>query len=321
MDAPRPLRIGTRASALALAQTRWVAERLGAAGTTVEVTTISTRGDQGQNVPVHGLGADGVFVRELEQAILEGHVDAAVHSLKDLPTAETPGLMIACVPERALAFDVLVARAAARLADLPAGAIVGTSSIRRVVQLKALRPDLDIRPVRGNVDTRLRKLDDGGYDALILAGAGLERLGRTGRITEVLQPPAFWPAVSQGALGIQARADDPRTRELLAGLDHTASHDAVRAERACLAALAGGCLAPIGAWARHDESGTLVLGGCVLEDDGAAVRRIVVDDERGDAGDAGPEALGRRVAAGLVARGAAGMLARARTADSDGTRN
>jgi len=198
-DPDRPIRMGTRASLLAVTQTNLVVAALRNAGATVEVETVTTRGDSGADVPISSLGSDGVFVRELEQALLDGRIDAAVHSLKDLPTAETPGLDLACMPARALPFDVLVCREPATLASLAPGAVVGTSSIRRVMQLRAIRDDLDIRPLRGNVDTRLRRLDAGDYDALILAGAGLERLSRGDRISAVLEPPAFWPAIAQGA--------------------------------------------------------------------------------------------------------------------------
>lgn len=318
MHASAPLRIGTRGSALAMAQARWVADRLREHGLMVELETIATRGDAAQQGPVATLGGDGVFVRELERALLEDRIDAAVHSLKDLPTAETPGLVLAAVPRRAMAFDVLVGRAAPRISDLAPGAVVGTSSIRREVQVRLLRPDLVIRPIRGNVDTRLRRLDAGDYDALVLAGAGLERLGLGGRITEVLEPDRFWPAVSQGALAVQVRAGDAATRAAVEHLDHAASHEAVRAERACLAALAGGCLAPIGGWARAGGDGALSLGACVLEETDDGIRRILAEgaiprrDGGGVSAHDGPEALGSRVASDLLSRGAAEMLGRQR---------
>lgn len=323
MHAPGPLRIGTRGSPLALTQTHQVADRLRALGTVVEIETITTRGDVSQQGPVATLGGDGVFVRELERALLDGRIDVAVHSLKDLPTAETPGLVLACVPERATPFDVLVGRTAPTLAALPAGAVVGTSSIRRVVQVRALRPDVVVRPIRGNVDTRLRRLDGGECDALVLAGAGLERLGLAGRVTEVLRPDAFWPAVSQGALALQARAGDAGTLAAVAALDHAASHAAVVAERACLAALAGGCLAPIGGWARPASGGGLVLGACVLEEHAGTVHRLVAEGasprDQGDKVSVSVAAvLGREVAAELLARGAAAMLDRMRGGGESG---
>jgi hydroxymethylbilane synthase len=207
-----PIRVGTRASLLARTQTGWVVDQLRGHGHAVEVVTISTQGDRRDQVPIAAIGGDGVFVRELERALWEGQIDAAVHSLKDLPTEETPGLTVACVPVRAMPFDVLVAREPCTLESLPPGAVVGTSSVRRVALVKSLRGDLVVRAIRGNVDTRLRRLDAGEYDCLILAGAGLERLGLASRITHVLRPDGFWPAVSQGALGIQIRADDRRLR-------------------------------------------------------------------------------------------------------------
>jgi hydroxymethylbilane synthase len=292
MPARNLIRIGTRGSALAVTQTRWVAELLEAAGVVVEVRTITTRGDAGARIPGVGPAGDGVFVRELEQALLAGEIDAAVHSLKDMPTAETPGLTLSCVPERETPFDALVVRGGGTLAGLPAGAVVGTSSVRRVVQLKWLRPDLVVKPVRGNVDTRLRRLDAGDYDALVLAAA------------------------------VQTRAHDTRVRATLAPLDHPATHVAVLAERACLAALAGGCLVPIGGWARLDGTGRLGLGGCVVEQNGKTVRRIVAEEwaDAGDVpaggGDSAPAAavaLGTRVAERLRNQGADAMLARMRS--------
>ena len=316
-----PIRVGTRASLLARTQTGWVVDQLRSHGHAVEVVTISTQGDRRDDVPIAAIaaiGGDGVLVRELERALLERRIDAAVHSLKDLPTEETPGLTVACVPVRAMPFDVLVAREPCTLESLPPGAVVGTSSLRRVAQVKAIRSDLDVRAIRGNVDSRLRRLDGGEYDCLILAGAGLERLGLASRITHVLRPDAFWPAVSQGALGIQIRADDGRLRLALEPLDDPATHQAVRAERSCLAALAGGCLAPIGAWGHQTDDGHLELGGCVLEDSGdrvlriaAIVRAAVAHDDLPDLSGK-PESLGKELAGLLVDRGAAAMLARVR---------
>lgn len=322
-DAPaaaRPVRVGTRASLLARTQTGWVVERLERLGLAVTVETISTTADVRADVPIAAMGGDGVFVRELERALVEERIDLAVHSLKDMPTEATPGLAVACVPRRAMPFDVLVSRGAATLETLPVGAVVGTSSVRRVAQVRLLRGDLVVRPVRGNVDTRLRKLDAGEFDCLVLAGAGLERLGLAHRISQVLRPDTFWPAVSQGALGLQIRAADGRLRGLLGPLDDRATHEAVRAERALLAALAGGCLAPIGAWAREAE-GRLQLGACVLEDAQDRVSRVVAHGtatvatgpESATAGDASqPEILGRWVADALLAQGAAAMIDRMR---------
>jgi hydroxymethylbilane synthase len=314
-DGP-PLRVGTRASTLARTQTAWVVERLERLGLRVVVEPISTVADVRADVPIAALGGDGVFVRELERALLDGRIDLAVHSLKDMPTAVTPGLEIACVPARETPFDVLVARGPATLETLPAGSVIGTSSVRRVAQVRRLRGDLVVRAIRGNVDTRLRRLDAGEFDGLVLAGAGLARLGLSGRVSQVLRPDAFWPAVSQGALGLQIRADDGLARRRVLPLDDAGSHQAVRAERSCLAALAGGCLAPVAAWGRI-AGGRLHLGACVLEETPGAAARITAAGD-GDAGDPAPEALGGRVAADLLAQGAAAMIERARHR-SDGT--
>ena len=308
-EVPRVIRVGTRASTLARTQTQWVVDCLRSQGHSVAIETISTRGDDSQNVPIAQVGDDGVFVRELERSLLEHRIDAAVHSLKDLPTAETPGLTLACVPLRASPFDVLVSREHPTLESLPAGAVVGTSSIRRAVQVKALRSDVVVRGIRGNVDTRLRRLDDGEYDCIVLAGAGLERLGLAHRISQVLQPDTFWPAVAQGALVIQIRADDQPLKESLRAIDDLPTHLAVRAERSCLAALAGGCLAPIGAWASQSADGRLKIGACVLEDLGDRVHRIIAS-AFGPA--TAPEELGCIVASRLRELGADAMLARMR---------
>jgi len=320
MASPAPLRIGTRASALARTQAGWVAGRLQALGLETTIETISTSGDHHADVPIAAIGRDGVFVRELERALLEDRIDVAVHSLKDMPTAETAGLTIASVPPRATAFDALVSAPGTTLATLPPGAIVGTSSVRRIAQVRHGRPDLVAVPVRGNVDTRLRKLEAGECHALVLAAAGLERLGLAGLITELLRPPTFWPAVAQGALGVQVRDDDARSRDAVVLLDDAETHAAVVAERACLAALAGGCLAPIGGWARR-EGGALVLGACVLDDDPSGVRRLMAEARTETAGDDAKvsmldacRSLGVAVAADLGAQGAGTMLEKARTA-------
>ena len=308
------IRVGTRGSALARTQTGWVVDQLRARGHEVTVELVSTRGDVVTDVPIAGIrGGDGVFVRELERALLDGRIDAAVHSFKDLPTAVTPGLELACVPLRASPFDAFVGRAAPTIDQLPPGAVVGTSSVRRVMQLRARRPDLEVRSVRGNVDTRLRQLDEGACDGLILAAAGLGRLGLEQRITEVLRPDAFWPAVAQGALVVQIRSGDPRMAAVVSAIDDPASHAAVRAERACLAALAGGCLAPVGAWARF-AGDLLHLGACVLGPNGEGIATIAT---RAVAGAAEmPEELGRRVAEDLLRQGADDMHALGREAEA-----
>lgn len=315
------VRVGTRGSGLARAQADWVAAELRSLGHDVQLETISTRGDLRRDVPISALGRDGVFVRELERALLDARIDVAVHSLKDMPTAVVPGLEIVCVPPRASPFDAAVCRAGESFEGLSAGAVVGTSSIRRVVQIKALRPDLDVRPIRGNVDTRLRKLDEGEFDGLVLAAAGLTRLGLAGRITTILEPPAFWPAVGQGALGLQTRSDDRATREALVPLDDVAAHSGVVAERACLAQLSAGCLAPVAGWGRVTSAGELVLTARVFEDDSKSIRHVSAEARmpqiQRDAADFShggeiPTALGRDVAAALLAAGAGPMLDRMR---------
>ncbi len=310
MAEARLIRVGTRGSQLARTQTGWVVRRLEALGAVVETVTITTRGDEGAGTSPPQVGGDGVFVRELEAALRDGRIDAAVHSLKDLPTADSPGLLLSCVPVRAMPWDVFVGRAPGTLATLPVGAVIGTSSIRRIAQVHTVRPDLRVQPVRGNVDTRLRLLDEGRYDGLILAGAGLERLGLAHRIQAVLRPDGFWPAVSQGALVVQIRADDVATGRFLEPLHHLLTARAVRAERSCLAALAGGCLAPIGAVAGRGVAGRLRLGACVLEDTEEGVRRITASAAQEP--DESEEMLGRRVAGDLLGQGGEAMLQRMR---------
>jgi hydroxymethylbilane synthase len=267
---------------------------------------LSTRGDREQAGPIGAMGGQGVFTKELQRALAAGEIDLAVHSLKDLPTDAVAGLVLAAVPPRGAAGDVLVSRKVRSWEELPAGAVIGTGSLRRRTQLWHARADLKMEDVRGNVDTRLRKLDEGQYDGLILAEAGLERLGLAGQITQVLPKSLMLPAVGQGALGLEARADDRRTLDALAPLDDPETHAAVLAERALLATLRGGCLAPIGAWARVAE-GRLSLSGVVLSLDGA--KRLAAE-AAGDLADA--VALGRSVAAELLSRGAGEFIAASR---------
>lgn len=298
--------MGTRASALARWQADWVAARLSALGVAVQLTPVSTRGDREQTGPIGAMGGQGVFTKELQRALLDGEVDLAVHSLKDLPTDAVAGLTLAATPPRGPVGDVLVSRKASAWEELPQGAVIGTGSLRRRTQLWHARPDLRMQDVRGNVETRLRKLSEGQYDALILAEAGLERLGLAGEITQVLPKTLMLPAVGQGALGLEARADDEQVLAALAQLDHPETHAAVRAERAFLAAMRGGCLAPIGAFGRV-ESGRLRLSGVVLSPDGA--RRLLAEAE-GELGDAGE--VGQAVAADLLAQGGGELIEIAR---------
>ena len=240
--------------------------------------------------PVPDLAGTGIFTKEIQRELLDGRIDLAVHSLKDLPTESVPGLALAAVPERAPVADALVSDRFDSLELLPPGAVVGTGSLRRRAQLLNHRHDLEMRDIRGNVDTRLRKLREGHYEAIILAQAGLDRLGLTKHITQILPLGLMLPAVGQGALGIEARADDAATREALACLDHPPTHAAVKAERAMLAVLHGGCMAPIAAWGRM-EGEQFVLTGRVL--DPAGTRKLEAT-QAGTAEEA--ESLGRSVA-------------------------
>jgi len=275
-------------------------------GLEVDLVPITTSGDR-QQTSSGPIAGTGIFTKEIQRELLDGRIDLAVHSLKDLPTESAPGLALAVVPERAPVADVLVSDRFDSLELLPSGAVIGTGSLRRRAQLLNHRGDLEMRDIRGNVDTRLRKLREGHYAAIVLAQAGLDRLGLAGHITQFLPLSVMLPAVGQGALGIEVRADDAATREALTCLDHPPTHAAVRAERAMLAALHGGCMAPIAAWGRI-EGEQLVLTGRVL--DPAGTRRI----ESVQAGPAdGAESLGRSVARLLLEQGAAAMIAEVRS--------
>jgi hydroxymethylbilane synthase len=303
MTMPR-LRLGTRGSALARWQAQWVADRLAERGVEVELVPITTRGDtsQGQGDAIGNLGSPGVFTKELQRALLDERIDLAVHSLKDLPTDVVAGLVLASVPQRESPRDVLISPHGT-LDKLPAGATVGTGSLRRRAQLLHARADLQMRDIRGNVDTRLAKLAAGEFDAIVLAEAGLLRLGLEKHATERFDPTVILPAVGQGALGIETREADPHTRALVEQLNDSQTHAAVLAERALLAGLRGGCLAPVGAWARAASAGRLRLDAVVLSADGT--QRLAHDDED-DVTEA--EALGARVAGALLAAGAGELI-------------
>lgn len=302
-----PLKLGTRASVLARWQADWVATRLRELGQEVELVLVSTRGDREQTQAIGAIGGDGLFTKELQRSLLAGDVDLAVHSLKDLPTEPVPGLRVGAVPKRGPIGDVLVSRDKVAFDQLPPGAIIGTGSQRRRAQLLHARPDLQMQDIRGNVETRLRKLHSGDFDALILAEAGLVRLALAGEITEYLPKSLILPAVGQGALGLECRADDAATLAAIAALDHRDTHQSVVAERAMLRALAGGCLAPVAAWGRVESDGPLHLSAVVLSADGrqrlAAEHAATVD---------AAEELGGVVAAKLAAQGAAELIAAAR---------
>jgi hydroxymethylbilane synthase len=309
MTTPR-LRLGTRASALARWQADWVAERLATHGVEVELVLITTRGDDPQE-KIANIGTPGAFTKELQRALLESRIDLAVHSLKDLPTDQVKGLALAAVPERASVFDVL-ASPHGPLASLPTGATVGTGSLRRRAQLLHARPDLAMRDVRGNVDTRLTKLAAGQYDALVLAEAGLARLGLEDRIAQVLPADIMLPAVGQGALAIETREDDRATRSVAVALDHTPTHLSVLAERALLAALEGGCLAPIGAWARPLDEAQFRLDAVVLSPDGK--QRLGAHKAAALPDTAAALALGQSVAQELLSSGAGDLVRQSRQA-------
>ena len=303
----RTLRIATRKSALALWQTEHVADRLRLLhpGIAVQLVPLSTRGDEVLDRSLAAIGGKGLFLKELEEAMLRGEADLAVHSLKDVPMALEGPFVLPAVLERANPFDAFVSNTHADVAALPEGARVGTSSLRRRAQLKALRPDLDIVDLRGNVNTRLAKLDAGDYAAIVLACAGLERLGFHARIRATLAPPAVLPAASQGAIAIECREDADDVQALLAPLDHAPTRRCVDAERAMNLALGGSCHAAIAAYC-IEQGGALRLRGWV--GDARSGEGIAVELE-GDASE--PQALGTQAADALRSRGAARLLASA----------
>ncbi len=311
------IRVGTRGSALAGWQANWVREQLEARRIEVELILIKTRGDQNQHGSIGSIGSQGVFTREIQNALLEDRIDLAVHSLKDLPTDPVPELTLAAVPLRGATRDAFVSRQYDLLVDLPAGAVVGTGSMRRKTQLKHLRPDLEIRDIRGNVETRLKKLDAGDYDAIVLAEAGLERLGLAENITELLEPPFFLSAVGQGALGLEIRRDDHATQEQVGPLNHLQTRLAVTAERSLLSTLRGGCLAPIAAWGSEREKGVLTLQARVLSMDGKTMLEVIdsVTFQSEPMEDA--RRLGEVVAERLFDCGAAALIESARKNESN----
>jgi hydroxymethylbilane synthase len=301
--------LGSRGSALALWQAHHIKDRLEAdsPGLVVELRIIKTQGDKIQDTPLAKIGGKGLFVKEIEEALLRSEIDLAVHSIKDVPGVLPDGLAIAAIPEREDPRDVLVSRAGG-LADLPEGARVGTASLRRSCQLRAQRRDLRIEMLRGNVDTRLRRIDEGAFDAIVLAAAGLRRLGHAARVTEILPHEVCLPAIGQGALGIEQRQDDPAVAAHVSRLDHLPTATAVRAERAFLARLGGGCQTPIAGHATL-RADVLTLEGLVGNPDGSEILR---DSVTGPAAEA--ETLGRTLADRLLARGADRLLALAEIA-------
>jgi len=289
------LRIGSRGSQLALWQSNHISALLRERGHSVEIQIIHTTGDKITDVALAKVGTKGMFTKEIEEALAANQVDLAVHSLKDLPTELPPGFEIAAIPQRESPLDAFLSLQFADIRDLPQRARVGTSSLRRQAQIKAFRPDLDIHPLRGNVDTRLRKLEEGEYGAIILAAAGLNRLGLTKHVKQVIPAATMCPAAGQGALAIEIRENDVAMREHLAFLDDVNARATVTCERALLNAMGGGCQVPIGALAAYDK-GDLSLEAIVASPSGTEVLR-----ERGTG--ANPEKLGAEVGKRLLERG------------------
>jgi hydroxymethylbilane synthase len=297
------LRIGTRGSVLAKWQAEFVRKQLfQQAGVETEVIIIKTSGDKMQHTSLSEISGQGIFIKELEQALLDKTIDIAVHSVKDVPTEVRAGLSFPAICQRADVRDCIVSANNATLATLRQGARVGTGSLRRQAQLRHVRPDLDVRDLRGNVDTRLRKVESGEYDAVVLAKAGLDRLGAAHRISEILGPEVCLPAVGQGAIGVECRADDAESNDVLDKLNHPETRAAIVAERTLLAALQGGCQVPVGAWARIERD-ELVLEACVCSTDGQQYvrRRLVGSPEN-------PRDLGHRMARVLIESGAQNIL-------------
>ena len=294
------LRIGSRGSQLALWQANHIADLLRLQSHTVHIEVIKTTGDKITDVALAKVGTKGMFTKEIEEAMLDGRIDLAVHSLKDLPTELASEFVIAAVPEREDSRDAFLSSKYSRIEDLPAKARVGTSSLRRQAQLHAMRGNLEIIPVRGNVDTRVRKLQSGEFDAIILAAAGVSRLGLTDLVRMRLDPEQMCPAAGQGALAIEARSNDSATIGALKLLDHAPTRVAVECERAALNALGGGCQVPIGAYARHID-GKISLQAVVAAPDG---REIIREQRSGP----DPQKLGREVGEALLAHGARRIL-------------
>jgi len=322
-----PLRLGSRKSPMAIAQSgdvaRLITERT---GRRVEIVGVTTLGDVSRE-HVTQIGGTGIFVSALRESLLRGEVDLAVHSLKDLPTGAAPGITLAAIPVRDDPRDALVARDGAKLADLPSGARIGTGAPRRAAQLLKLRADVTCVPIRGNANTRLAKVRDGELDAIVLAYAGLARIGHTDLISEIFEPDDMVPAPGQGALAVECKTDNAELAELLAAVDHAPTRAAVTAERSLLAALEAGCSAPVGAYAVHTGADRLHLEGVVLGVPPASFQPAAMDSaeaggrmvirERGEAETADAARLGRELAARMLALGAAGLMRAAKTNGND----
>jgi len=299
-----PVVIGTRGSKLALWQAEWVrsAIRQRFPGVAVELSVIKTQGDKILDVPLAKVGGKGLFVKEIEDALLQGRADVAVHSMKDMPSEIPAGLVIGAVPEREIPTDVLISRDGLPLRELPAGSVIGTSSLRRAAQLRHLRPDLEVVPLRGNVETRIRKLDTDPLTAVVLAAAGIKRLGLEHRVTEHLDDERMLPAVGQGALCIEVREQDPRVGPMVAALDHPATRTVVSGERAFLKRLQGGCQVPIAGHGRLDGA-FFTLTGLVADVDGGTVIKHRLSGPASSA-----ERIGIELAEILLSRGADEIL-------------
>jgi hydroxymethylbilane synthase len=296
------MRIGSRGSALALAQSTHVRSLLPGSAEAHELEIIETSGDRNPMASLQRIGGKGVFTKEIEEALLMGRIDLAVHSLKDLPTDVTPGLVVAALLPREDPRDALISRGGAALSALPTDARIGTSSLRRRSQLLAKRPDLSVSDMRGNVPTRLARLEEGRFDAIVVAAAGLNRLGLSDRVTELIDESVMLPAPGQGVLAIQIREGDERTTEAIRALHHAPSASEAIAERAMLAGLGGGCLVPIGARARA-RGDRMTLAGFVGHPSGRPFVRLAAEGPV-----EAPEALGRSLAAALLAQGAREIL-------------
>ena len=300
----QPLKIGTRGSALALWQAEWVKAQIQSKQPQreIELVIIKTKGDKIQDVPLAKVGGKGLFVKELEEALLVAEIDLAVHSMKDVPSVMPEGLVLKVILQREDPRDVLLSCRFASLAELPQGAVVGSSSLRRQSQLLNLRPDLKVNSLRGNVNTRIGKLESGQFDAILLAAAGVKRLGITQHVVEYLDPHTMIPANGQGAIGIEIRQQDESTAALIASLNHLATWQCVTAERAFLAELEGGCQVPIAGYAQL-QNDTLRMQGRVASLDGQV---MITHEMQGDL--TNPEELGRRLAQNLISRGAKQIL-------------
>ena len=298
------IRIGTRASQLALAQTQWVIDRISAQypNITVDLVKIKTKGDKIIDRPLSHIGGKGLFVKEIEEALQRKEIDVAVHSLKDVPAELPDDLHIGVIPERENPYDVLISRDNIALKDLPEGSFIGTSSLRRAAQLLHCRADLNITPLRGNLDTRLKKLNTSDIHAIVVAAAGLNRLGFRDKITQYFSPDIMLPAIGQGALGLELRRDDEKTRDILAFLDHYPTRAAVEAERSFLVELGGGCELPVAALAQFDDE-SIHLDALVANLDGSRIFRDAIEGPADKVGE-----LGTTLASTLLDAGAQQIL-------------